>query len=95
MYRLALEHGVSESAIEASTSYAYHELPETLPYSRHFAKQFQTRFMDEYMLCKERLLHVLPQQLKSLTREELIQKYNSYFPGDIRTFDDRSSVIGE
>ena len=42
----------------------------------------------EYFLKKERLLNVLPYQMKVLTEDELVQKYNSYLPIDIKTFDD-------
>ncbi|MCP5109194.1 MAG: amino acid adenylation domain-containing protein, partial [bacterium] len=41
-----------------------------------------------YMLSKERLLHLLPREVKTLGREEMIQKYDSYFPQDIKAFSD-------
>ncbi len=94
MFRLAVANGVSSQAIENSTAYAYHELPDTLPYSKQFAREFQTRFMTEYMLSKERLLHVLPYQAKILTEQELVLKYDSYFPEKIESFDDILQMAG-
>lgn len=94
MFRLAIDHGVPLSAIEESTAFAYHELPSTLPYSTGFARKLQTRFLEEYMLSKERLLHVLPYQAKLLTEDELIQKYDSYFPTKIESFSDILSMAG-
>ncbi|NIM18093.1 MAG: AMP-binding protein, partial [Candidatus Aminicenantes bacterium] len=94
MYRIALENGISEAAIHSSVNLAYHELPETLPYPKAFVRQEQTRVMNEYILSKERLLHVLPQQMKTLTEEELIQKYDSYLPASIKSFDDILKLAG-
>jgi amino acid adenylation domain-containing protein len=88
MYRLAIENGISLEQLERSTNLAYHQLPETLPYSKSFAGQIQMRFMNEYFLSRERLLHVLPLQVKTLTKEELIQKYDNYLPMKIRDFPD-------
>ena len=86
MCRLALENGVSMESIESSVNLAYHELPDTLPFSRNFTRLYQARFMNEYMLSKERLLHVLPHQVKILGQEEMVQKYDSYFPREIKDF---------
>ncbi|HLP60306.1 MAG TPA: D-alanine--poly(phosphoribitol) ligase subunit DltA [Candidatus Deferrimicrobium sp.] len=94
MYRLAISSGVSEKAIQRSTQLAYHELPETLPFSKSFTKQFQARFTEEYFLAKERLLHVIPQQMNILSADELIQKYDSYLPNEIKSFDDILDSLG-
>jgi amino acid adenylation domain-containing protein len=94
MYRLALEHGISRKAIENSTNFAYHELPETLPVSKHFTRELQARLLEEYFLSRERMLSVLPQQMKILTEEELIQKYDSYLPMEIRRFSDILEAAG-
>lgn len=88
MYRLAIENGVSKDAIMRSTNFAYHELPATLPYPASFTKQCQAVLLDEYFLSKERLKAVLPVQMQILTEEELIQKYDTYLPTPIRSFDD-------
>jgi amino acid adenylation domain-containing protein len=92
--RIAIEHGIPEELIERSSTMAYHELPETLPYPKKFARQYQARFMSEYFLAKERLLHVLPFQMKSLTEDELVKKYNSYLPVEINSFSDILEIAG-
>jgi amino acid adenylation domain-containing protein/non-ribosomal peptide synthase protein (TIGR01720 family) len=94
MYRLALEHGISEKAIEISTHLGFHELPETLPFAKSFVRQVQSEFMKDYFLLKERLLQVLPKQMKLLTENELVQKYDSYLPGKISSFSDILSIAG-
>jgi amino acid adenylation domain-containing protein len=88
MYELASENGVSDELIEASVDLAYHEIPETLPYPKSFTRKYQSLFMDEYFLNRERLLHVLPHQMRALTENELVQKYDSYLPVKIRKFSD-------
>ncbi len=94
MYNLALEHGVSDERIKRSVQLAYHELPETLPFSKGFVQQYQAQFMGEYFLDKERLLCLLPNQLKILTADELVQKYDSYLPADIGKFSDILQLAG-
>ncbi|MFC2140930.1 AMP-binding protein, partial [Acidobacteriota bacterium] len=86
MAKIAMEHGVSREAIQQSADLAYHELPETLPFPKSFTRKYQLEFLNEYFLSKERLLAVLPQQIKVLTEDELIQKYNSYLPVEIKSF---------
>jgi len=86
MARLALENGIPAEAIANSANLAYHELPETLPFDKAFTLKYQADFLNEYFLLKERLLHVLPYQLKVLTQDEIVQKYDSYLPADIETF---------
>lgn len=94
IHRLALEHGVSPQAIGASVNFAYHELPETLPVPKSFTRQLQARMMDEYFLLKERMLAVLPHQMKVMTERELIKKYDSYLPMEIRSFRDILDAAG-
>jgi len=94
MYRLARQNGIGDNVIQRSVNLAYHELPDTLPFSKAFVKEYQTRFMNEYLLSKERLLHVLPYQVKTLTGDELVQKYNSYLPVDIKSFADIIDCAG-
>jgi len=94
MYRLAVNNGVSKESIEASVNLAYHELPETLPFSKEFTRQFQAAFTAEYFLLKERLLQVLPQQMKILTADEMVQKYDSYLPIEIRDINDILDYAG-
>lgn len=94
MEKIALEHGVTKEAIENSIDLAFHELPDTLPFSKSFSLQYQAQFLNEYFLSKERILKVLPLQKKFLTKSELVQKYNSYLPMDINCFDDILHVFG-
>jgi len=92
--RLAVEHGISEELIERSANLAFHELPDTLPFPKSFSRQFQARFMGEYFLSKERLLHVLPHQMKILSEDELVQKYDSYLSSEVKEFDDILNYAG-
>lgn len=94
MQRLAVENGVSDEAIERSSTLAYHELPETLPFPKSFVVQYQQRFLNEYFLLKERLLDVLPSQMKVLTEDELVKKYDSYLPMEIASFGDLLDLAG-
>lgn len=86
--RIALEKGIPADAIMKSMNFAYHDIPETLPFPKRFAQEYKARFMNEYFLLKERLLHVLPYQMKIATQDELVQKYNNYLPIEIRKFSD-------
>ncbi|UCH93755.1 MAG: amino acid adenylation domain-containing protein [Candidatus Aminicenantes bacterium] len=86
--QLAIENGISQEAIQRSQHLAFHELPETLPFPRSFTRHLQSKFMGEYFLSKERLMSVLPYQMKVLTEDELVQKYDSYLSATIKSFDD-------
>jgi tyrocidine synthetase-3 len=88
MYRIAIENGISHQDIEDSTRLAFHEVPETTPFSKSFVRKFQILFMNEYFLSKQRLLDVLPHQMKIMNEDELVQKYNMYLPMEIRKFTD-------
>ncbi len=94
MAQLAISLGVKEELIQRSTHLAFHELPETLPFPKAFAREFQARFMNEYFLLKERLIKVLPAQAKVLTKDELLDKYDSYLPVKIETFRDITDFAG-
>ncbi|MCP4213912.1 MAG: amino acid adenylation domain-containing protein [bacterium] len=94
MERLAMANGITEEQIMESEERAHHELPETLPFPKAFTLEYQTEFLNEYFLNKERLLHVLPYQMDVLTEEELAQKYNSYVPAGIETLDDILELAG-
>jgi amino acid adenylation domain-containing protein len=88
MEKLALENGITRRAIINSSHLAFHELPETLPFDKNFTMRYQTTFLSDYFLSKERLLHVFPYQMNVLSKDEMVQKYNSYLPTEINTFDD-------
>ena len=92
--RIAIESGIPEDSILRSSHLAFHEIPETLPFSKRFVRQYQAAFMRDYFLLKERLIHVLPFQMKNLTEDELVKKYNSYLPGKIEDFSDLLNFTG-
>ncbi len=93
MARIALENNISAKSIAASQDLAFHELPTTLPFDRTFTLQYQTRCLD-YFLSKERLRQVLPYQMKALSEDEMVQKYDSFLPTRIATFDDFLRLAG-
>jgi len=94
MEKLAIDSGISKDAIERSINLAYHELPDTLPFPKSFTVSCQTEFLNEYFLSYKRLRQVLPVQMKVLSEDELIQKYNSYLPVEIKTFDELLDFVG-
>jgi amino acid adenylation domain-containing protein len=94
MARFAMENGISEEAIIKSVDMGYHELPLTLPFDENFTRQCQSEYLGDFFLNKERLISVLPNQMSMLTEDELVQKYNSYLPEDIHTFDQLLTYVG-
>ncbi|MGD2088936.1 MAG: amino acid adenylation domain-containing protein [Candidatus Aminicenantes bacterium] len=87
MEKLALENGISKKTILKSSELAYHQLPDTLPFEKEFALHLQTDYLNNYFLSKERLLNVLPYQMKVMSEDELVQRYNNYLPVEIDHFD--------
>ena len=49
---------------------------------------YRLKFLTEYILNKERLLKVLPYQMKHFTESELNQRYSSYFPYKVKSLRD-------
>jgi len=94
MANLAIESGMSREEIITSDDLAHHELQESLPFEKNFTLKYQTDFLNNYFLLKKRLLHVLPYQMKVLTRDEIVQKYNSYLNMDINRFEDILNLAG-
>jgi amino acid adenylation domain-containing protein/non-ribosomal peptide synthase protein (TIGR01720 family) len=94
MEKLALESGISRKAIMESADLYYHDLPTTLPFDNNFTRKYQVQFINEYFLSKERLLDVLPHQLKVLSEDEIVQKYNSYLPTKIFSLTDLLDMTG-
>ncbi len=88
MESFALENGILKQDIMNSRNRAFHDLPDTLPFSKSFTRQYQAMFMNEYVLSKDRLRQVLPVQMKIMTEEALVQKYNGYLPTDIKCLED-------
>lgn len=88
MELFALENGILKQDIMNSRNRAFHDLPDTLPFPKSFTRQYQAMFMNEYVLSKDRLRQVLPVQMKIMTEEALVQKYNGYLPTDIKCLED-------
>lgn len=88
MARIAMENGITEDAIQRSYDKGYYQLPETLPFPKSFSHKYQSEFVSDYFLSRERLLHVIPHQMKVLTEDEFVQKHNSFLPVDIKSFAD-------
>ncbi|MCP4152082.1 MAG: AMP-binding protein, partial [bacterium] len=93
MEQLAIESGIPRDAIVRSQNLAYHELPDTLPFEKSFTTKYQADYFAHFM-DKERLLKVLPYQMKALTEDEIVQKYNSFLPVEIKCLDDLLEFIG-
>jgi amino acid adenylation domain-containing protein len=94
MEKLAIHSGVSRQAILRAENLPWHEGTDISPFDRQFTTRYQTDFLNNYFLLQERLLHVLPHQLEVLTEDEMVQKYRSYLPTDIRDFDELLEVVG-
>ncbi len=94
MEEFALENGVSKEDILKSRDLAFHELPETLPFPKSFTRKYQSDFMNNYFLDKERLSKVLPVQMDILSHEALTQKYNAYLPTPISRIGDICDFAG-
>jgi len=86
--QFALEQGLSREAIEQSQDIPFEDIPPTLPFSQDFTKNVRMSFIREYVLNRERLLHVLPYQMELFSEDELNQKYNGYFFGRIKSLND-------
>tara|TARA_B100000686_G_C16788594_1_gene977023 strand:+ start:1794 stop:3422 length:1629 start_codon:yes stop_codon:yes gene_type:complete len=86
--KFALNHGVPRKAINESIDKSYHQVTPTLPFPKEFTEKCKLIFLKDYVLNKERLLKVLPVQMKHFTEDELNQKYSSYFPSKIKTLHD-------
>ena len=86
--RFARKHGVSNEVIKKSQDLSYEDVGTSLVFSQDFTKGVKTLFLKDYVLNKERLLSVLPYQMKSFCEDELDQKYNSYFPSRVKNLND-------
>ena len=67
---------------------SYEEGSPTIPFTRDFTKGIKTIFLRDYVLNKERLLSILPHQMRQFTKDELDQRYDAYFPSQINSLDD-------
>jgi amino acid adenylation domain-containing protein len=94
MEKLARENGVLPEAIEASESIAFHQLQETLPFDKSFTLNYQADFLNRYFLSKTRLRQRLTHQMRVLTEDDIVQKYNSYLPVEIKKLEDLLEFAG-
>jgi len=88
----ALSQGVSKKLIEQSQDMSYEEGSPTIPFTRDFTKGIKTQFLRDYVFNKERLLSIIPHQMKIFTEDELDQRYNAYFPSKINSLNDLLKV---
>ena len=72
--KFAIEHGVGKSAINESIDKSYHMVTDTLPFPKEFTEKYKLKFLKDYVLNKERLLKILPVQMKHFTEDELDQR---------------------
>ena len=86
--KFAREQGIPDDVIKKSQDISYEDTAPSLTFSQDFTKAVKTIFLKDYVLNKERLLSVLPHQMKNFCEDELNQKYNSYFPTKVKTIDD-------
>jgi len=94
MEKIALNHGISPEAIRRGANLAYHEIPETIGFTREFTRQYQSEFLKDYFLSTKRLLKVLPVQMKVFSEDELVQAYDGYLPVKIAGFSDILDYAG-
>jgi radical SAM superfamily enzyme YgiQ (UPF0313 family) len=94
MEKIALENGISRQAILNQVELTQNDAADTLPFDKKFTQKFQADYLKDYFFSKERLLSVLPSQMKALTEDEIIQKYNSYLPVEIKNFNDILGLVG-
>jgi hypothetical protein len=94
MEKLALQHGFSRDEILGSEGLLFHQLSDGGQFDKPFTHKYQADFLNDYFLKKERLLHVLPFQMKVLTEDEVVKKYDSFLPAKIDNFNDLLQALG-
>ncbi|MCU0288692.1 MAG: condensation domain-containing protein, partial [Acidobacteria bacterium] len=94
MERLALEHGVTRESILRSENYAHTQVSDNCPFDKSFTLKYRSDLLYNYFLSKERLLQLLPHQMKILTQEEILQKYNSYLSTEFTQLGDLFNHLG-
>ena len=92
--KFALNHGVQRKAINESIDKSYHMVTPTLPFSKEFTEKYKLKFLKDYVLNKERLLKIIPVQMKHFTEDELDQRYSSYFPSKVKGLRDVIKIVG-
>jgi len=94
MEQLAIQNGITRESIFRSENYAHFQISDNSPLEKNFTLNYRSEFLYNYFLLKERLLQVLPHQIKRLTEDEIIQKYNSYLPTEITDFENLLQYLG-
>ena len=94
MEKLALQYGFSRDEILGSEGLLFHQLSDGGQFDKPFTHKYQADFLNNYFLKKERLLHVLPYQMKVLTEDEVVKKYDSFLPAKIENFNDLLNALG-
>ncbi len=94
MEKIALEQGFSYDDILESENLRFYQVSKGGQFDENVTFKYQADFLNNYFLKKERLLHVLPHQMRVLTEDEIIKKYDSFLPADIKTFDDLLQLGG-
>ena len=92
--KFAREQGVPDEIIKKSQDLSYEDVSPSMNFSQDFTKAVKTVFLKDYVLNKERLLAVLPHQMKNFCADELNQKYSSYFPRKVKNLDDLLRIAG-
>ena len=92
--KFAREQGVPDEIIKKSQDLSYEDVSPSMNFSQDFTKAVKTVFLKDYVLNKERLLSVLPHQMKNFCEDELNQKYSSYFPRKVKNLDDLLRIAG-
>jgi radical SAM superfamily enzyme YgiQ (UPF0313 family) len=92
--KFAREQGVPDEIIKKSQDLSYEDVSPSMNFSQDFTKAVKTIFLKDYVLNKERLLSVLPHQMKNFCEDELNQKYSSYFPRKVKNLDDLLRIAG-
>ena len=85
---IALANGVTKEQINESLTMPYNMIPTTSPFDHEFSRKLRLDFVHSYVFNKERLRTVLQNQLEVCTEEEILFKYQSYFPSQINSLDD-------
>lgn len=86
--RIALENGVTQKQIDESLTMPFHQIPTTIPFSREFSQKLRLRFTKDYLFNRERLRHVIKNQWKVCSEDQLLFKYQTMMPGKFKNFDD-------
>lgn len=87
--QLALSQGITKEMILRNETKGVYELPETLPFKdKSFVTKLRILFLKEYWLKKERIIKVLPGQMKVMTEGEIVRFYNNWVNAGFKNIED-------